>query len=48
LIELGFRELHGNRREDGIFCQHGHNCMALFEDFWVCLLDDLSSNIIIC
>jgi hypothetical protein len=32
LIELGGRELDGNRCRNGLFSRHGHDILALFED----------------
>jgi hypothetical protein len=32
LVELSFRELHGNRRRCWFMCRRGHDEMALFEE----------------
>jgi hypothetical protein len=47
LIELDFRQLHGNGRSCGLLGRHGHDGMALFEEGSVCLGETLSSNRII-
>ena len=46
-VELRFRQLHRNRRGNGLLGWRGHDEMALFEEGSVGLCETLSSNRII-